>query len=223
MRTGALLVIVASLTAPALFGQHDDERVDPSQLFRRAMAEEPDFDEQILMLEELVKTHPRSIWADDALWAIGEMYAQKKQRGKAIGYKRQLVSWYPGCHLESYTQALPVYKKSFVPALRQACRDMGQLPAYRGRRMVVPERSRAAALVNPVPVAVAHDLALMYERQGDFVKAARYYRRCLKRLPARGYLTRFVRDNYERIRELAEHQERTGKQKQAREDQPKGK
>ncbi len=200
-------------------GQHDDERGDPGVLFKGAM-EETDFEEQAIGLQEIVKGYPRSIWADDALWFLGEMYMQKGDLSKAAEFKLKLLEKYPlgRCHLERYTQRQNVYKKSLVPSLKQAFVEMGRVTVERGMRYSVARKSQSRLISNPVPSAVYYDLAQIYRRQGNYVKACRYYQRCIQTLPPEGYLTQFVREGYVEARELADVQKmmqasKTGKKR----------
>lgn len=191
----ALAALALAATAT---GQREDDRPDPEQLFKAACEDEIELDERVPLLERLVKLYPKSKWADDAVWLMGEMCAQSKRRKEAIGYKARLAKLYPNCRLEGYTHGLSVYKKSFVPTLGSLFRNMGHV-RFTGKRRF--------AFTNPVPIAVNHDLAVMYDRQGNYVESSRYYKACLRRMPANGVLTELIRKNYDRVREKAEVQQ----------------
>ena len=198
MRRLWISALAALALAGTTLGQREDDRPDPEQLFKAACEDETEIDERLRALGHLAKLYPRSKWADDAVWLMGEMCAQAKRRKEAIEYKTRLTKRYPNCRLQAYTKNLKVYKKSFIPTLGSLFRSMGHVK-FKSRRKF--------AFTNPVPIAVNHDLAVMYERQGNYVESKRYYRACLRRMPAEGALTKFIRKNYDRVREKAEIQQ----------------
>ena len=203
------IVLGGLLLASVGLGQHEDERMDPKAFFQKTMMEGLDLEEVLISLDELVKKHPRCVWADDALWVMGEMSRQAKARDKELHYKSELMQRFKGgMHLQRFTRTLKVFKKSFVPVLEQAYRDMGHMVVKRGHGVKLYRPTQTSFISNPLPVAVQYDLARLYEKKGDFVQAARCYRYCLSKLPKEGFLTKFVREQYESIRELAEHQRR---------------
>ena len=208
MRRSIVMVLALVSLAPFVMAQHDDERADPGKVYKDIMLKELDLEEQLIGLAQLVKEHPRCIWADDALWALGELCSQKKRRKDALKYKLELVVRYPQCNLEPLTETLKVYRKSFIPPLKQAYREMGQVVARQGRRVAVVGGSERVHVVNPVLPAVHHDVALLYERQSDFINAARHYKKCLAKLPPEGYLTKFIQENYDKAKDFAQYQAR---------------
>ncbi len=206
-RRALLLAVLACAAGPA-FGQHDDEREDPGAKFREIMEKQKDVELQILDLKELVQTHPRCIWTDDALWALGQICMKHRRWDEAIAYKSRLVEKYPPgrIHLEAYTRRLPLYRRSSIPALSRALREMGRVPVDHRRLYGFVKKSQRRMIVDPTSPALYMDLAGLYRRRGDYVNAARFYRLLIQALPPEGYLTKFVRESYEEIRDLAEYQ-----------------
>lgn len=202
------LTAFAMLTAawPA-WGQRAEEFADPEVLFKSAMAADLDLDHRLATLADLAKRHPRSRWADDAVWAMGELCAQQKRRDKAIEYKVRLVKRYPLCALQPYTKTTAVYHKSFVPTLEKLFHTMGHARVGKDRQV---------AFVSAAPMAVNHDLAGIYEHRGDYKKAKRYYEACLRGLPKEGVLAHFIRKSHDRVCKVLQLQE------QLKQYQPKG-
>jgi len=200
----ALGVLAAAWPA---WAQRADEFADPEVLFKSAMAADLDLDHRLATLADLAKRHPRSRWADDAVWAMGELCAQHKRRDEAIEHKIRLVKRYPRCVLQPYTKTTTVYRKSFVPVLEKLFHSTGHARVGKNRRV---------AFVSAAPTAVNHDLAGMYERRGDYKQAKRYYEACLRRLPKEGVLARFIRKSHGRVCKMLELQE------QLKQYRPKG-
>jgi len=188
--------------ADLAYGQREEVQATPEELFQAACEDAEDLDERLQQLASLVAEYPRSKWADDAVWTMGELCRQAKRPRKALEHKTLLVKKYRHCRLQPYTKALDVYKKSFVSALEKLLRNLGHVKF---------KRDQPFTYFRPEPIAMNHDLAVIYERLGDYVQSKRYYRACLRKMPKEGVLTDLIRKNYERAAENLRIQESLGK------------
>ena len=193
-------------TVGVAYGQREDAVATPEELFQAAGEDAEDLDERLEALADLVKKHPRSKWADDAVWMMGELCKQAKRPREAIEYKTLLVKKYPHCRLQPHTKTLRVYKRSFVSALGRLLKNLGHVKFRKNQR---------PTYFRPEPIAMNHDLAVIYERLGDYAKSKRYYEACLRKMPKEGLLTDSLRKNYERVAENV--RVRQSLQKQTRE------
>lgn len=200
------LSVVLLWTAGVADAQREDAEATPEELFQAACEDAEDLDERLEMLADLVKKHPRSKWADDSVWMMGELCKQAKRPREAIEHKTLLVKKYSHCRLQPYTKTLSVYRKSFIPTLEKLLKHLGHVKFGKNRRFTY---------FRPEPIAMNHDLAVIYERLGDYAKSKRYYEACLKRMPKEGLLTDSLRKNYERVAENV--RVRQSLQKQTRE------
>ena len=186
------LAAVLLWIAGVAYGQREDAVATPEELFQAACEDAEDLDERLEALADFVKQHPRSKWADDAVWMMGELCKQAKRTREAIEHKSRLVKKYPHCRLQPYTRKQRVYKRSFVAALAKLLKNLGHVKFGKDQRFTY---------FRPEPIAMNHDLAVIYERLGDYPRSKRYYEACLKRMPREGLLRDLVQKNYERVAE----------------------
>jgi len=144
----------------------DAAEKEARQLFRSAFAENVEAKKRVEILEALVKDHADSRWADDALWALGEMAAQAGRREQAVQYRRGLMERATPPSLESFTCNLPIYSNSRVPKALYLLTVTGNRYAKDGIKAVP---------FNPVPMLVHEDLALDYEAMKMLNQALREY------------------------------------------------
>ncbi|MFO7955788.1 MAG: tetratricopeptide repeat protein [Candidatus Brocadiia bacterium] len=175
-------------TAPT---PQDSEKA--GRVFRRVWTEEMPPDEKVRLLESIVKDHPRSEWADDALWALGEAARQEGLPARMMHYWHYLLSARPDVRLEDYTRSLPIYLRSGLPQVEMLLLAEGQSMVPRRRDVVNTEEAnlflmRNARRFNPVPMTVWGELAECYRKRGRLSLALKAYRKALEAAPESGRL-----------------------------------
>jgi tetratricopeptide (TPR) repeat protein len=181
-------------TAPT---PQDSEKA--GRVFRRVWTEEMPAAEKVRLLESIVKDHPRSEWADDALWALGEAARQEGLPARMMHYWHYLLSARPDVRLEDYTRSLPIYLRSGLPQVEMLLLAEGQSMVPRRRDVVNTEEAnlflmRNARRFNPVPMTVWGELAECYRKRGRLSLALKAYRKALEASPESGRL----RERYSR-------------------------
>jgi len=166
---------------------------DAGELFKTAFGKRRSVPEQIRILQEVLSKHPRSKWADDALWIVGERFTRAKQYRSALHFRLRLWKEYPACRLEPFSTRQRIYRASRVPGIKLIFDRSGHIGTVSQRRVLKP--------MNVVPITVAEDIALLYRRCGESRKAARWYRVVLAKCPAEGIYRELIEKN---LRELDE-------------------
>ncbi|MFW6118955.1 MAG: tetratricopeptide repeat protein [Planctomycetota bacterium] len=222
-----VLALLALVAAPARAGTHPSSPGTPippdgsptqettaapaaqdsaqaGRVFRRVWTEEMPPAEKVRLLESIVKDHPRSDWADDALWALGEAARQEGLPERMMQYWHYLLSARPDVRLEDYTCSLPLYRRSGLPQVEMLLLAEGQSFVPRRRDVLSSDGAemfmmRNARRFNPVPMTVWGELAECYRRGGRLSLALKAYRKALEAAPESGRL----RERYsERMHEM---------------------
>ena len=149
-------------------------------------------EERVAALEQIVKDHPRSVWADDALWILGETARQMRppRHDKVIYYWQILVSEHPHVELEEITRTLGLYQASGLPQVefylvrtgRSYVLQNGIMARLRGTDRVLVN----ARAFNAVPMCVWEGLAQAYRSLGKHKPALAAYRMAYRAAPNGG-------------------------------------
>jgi len=190
-----IALIVAACVAIWAIQQADcaDEATEQEarQLYAQAFEDPLTPGECMAVLEQLAKDYADTRWADDALWALGEMAHGKGDTRSAILFRRQLLEGYSPPCLEPYTRSLRIYLRSRVPRVLFVLEQTGQLYHMEGRQ---------AVQFNPIPMLTREELALDYERMGLLEMALREYQRAIAAAPPDGPLARLYARRLERLK-----------------------
>ncbi len=165
---------------------------DPAGAFRQALLGALTPDERVAALEQIVKDHPKSPWADDALWVLGETARKLKpeRHDKVIYYWQFLMAQHPHVELEGFTRTLGVYKTSGLPQAqfyltrtgRSYVLQAGVTSRLRGTRRVLIN----ARAFNTVPMSVWAGLGHAYRALGKHKPALAAYRNAQRAAPIGG-------------------------------------
>lgn len=196
--------------APRL--EEGEPQLDPAEAFRQAFAGEMKREDAVTLLQRIAKECPDSVWADDALWALGQDARNRKDHRRVIYYWQFLMAARPDVQLEDFSREQELYRRSGLPEARYYLEATGQTyrrgdgRQARGRTLFVDAKP-----VNPVPVRVLEGLGEAYERLGQYELALRAYRKGVEHAPTRKRLIEGCRDSVARVEKkiaLLEAQER---------------
>jgi tetratricopeptide (TPR) repeat protein len=204
------LAVTAGLCLAA--GETLDARVE--RMFRDAFRRDRTMTQRAEMLESLVKDHPQSKWADDALWALAEMADAMKNRDAAVRFRRALAERETPPTLEPFTRTLPIYTESRVPRVLYLLSMSGNRYKRDGVRAVP---------FNPLPMMLHEELAMDYEEMGQLELALQEYRLAEKAAPEGDFFARTYAARASRIEarlKTAEDAEPKPKPEEARPAQP---
>ncbi len=175
-------------------------KTDPGEvLFRSAFEQQLSPDRRVQVLERVVKEHPESPFADDALWVLGEAARRQQITMRVLYYWQFLVARWPAIHLEDYTRSLDFYRASPVGSIQHLLEMEGTLFTPQPGRIVTGVGAESfaysnAAAFNPAPMLVWEELGDCYARLGKPALAATAYGRSMAVSPAGGKLSGRFRD-----------------------------
>ncbi len=186
-----LLLALAATAAAAEGPQKPDQA---QALFRSAFEQQLEPDRRVQVLERIVKEHPESPWADDALWVLGEAARRQQLPRRVLYYWQFLMARWPGVHLEDYTRSLEFYRLSPVGGIEHLLEAEGTLYSRRPGRVIPGNEADSfaysnAVAFNPAPMLVWEELGDCYARLGKRDLAAAAYRRALAAAPVSGSLS----------------------------------
>ena len=205
MRLVVILLAMTALTAaqPPAAAPPQDGPDEPEATFRRAVLEEPEAKERVAALKQIVKEHPDSAWADDALWLLGEAARKEERWDGVVRYWHVLMAGKRKAELEDLTKSLPVYKASGLPQVSFYVARMGLKYVYKGGVRV---KSRQGGRLfydvepfNPLPMAVWAGLGRAYDALEKPSLSLKSYRKAAKSAPSAGPWRRRYE---ERVRDL---------------------
>ncbi len=141
------------------------ERGNAEALFRSAFDPELEPPERVERLEQVIKEHRDSAWADDALWVLGEAARRRKAHERVAYYWQLLVARADELHLEEYTTGLAIYRESALPAVRYLLRMEGTV--YRPATVDVITSDAADMFLYTNVEPYAPEPVLIWEALGD--------------------------------------------------------
>ena len=192
-----LVLSLCGLLTSAPLARAADEAAEKEALqqYKSAFQEGLDNKKRIETLESVVKEHPDSQWADDALWVLGEVAARGGRRDLAVQFRRKLTERPAPPNLEAFTCALPVYETSRVPRALYLLNLTGNRYKRDGIKAVP---------FNPIPMLVHEDLALDYQLMGLAKLALHEYELAAAAAPPDGLFQRTYKRRAERLKETLE-------------------
>jgi len=191
--TVLVVLVFAAVPARAAAPPDGQEAEEVGRMFGQVWAEEIPPTEKVRLLESVVKDHPDSRWADDALWVLGEAARQEGLSGRMMHYWQYMLSARPDVRLENFTRQLPLYRRSGLPQVEMLLVTEGR-SFVRGRPDVVNDGEapmflmRNAKRFNAVPMTVWGELAKCYRQRGRLSLALKAYRKALEVAPESGRL-----------------------------------
>ena len=191
------LFLLAVSLAPAGVARAADDATERAARARytEAFLEEVRPPECVEVLEEVVRQYPKSVWADDALWALGEIADRTGRDHKAILYRQALMARSERPKLEDDTKRLSLYESSRLPRIVRLLEMTGTRYRRKGIRAVA---------FNPLPMVAHEEIALGYSKLHRYDLAARHYKLARREAP-----------DSELLRERLERQIERMEQKQA--------
>ena len=212
------VLLLAGVVATCCLGQEEPAEQDaPEALFRRAFAEKCRPTDRIRLLERIAREHSDSKWADDALWALGEIARQHRLVRRVFYYWQFMMTRDETPELEEFTRTLALYRRSSLFRARYL------LDAEGNSYIMIPQRSAKSqdgdsALradgagpqpvryvcrpFNAVPMVVWAELGACYEQLSRPRLALDAYRKALDCAPRSGRWPAVYRKRVERLEEL---------------------
>ena len=200
----AFLALLGTLAASALAQTDEAPPADVGKMFRRVFTETMKPVERVQALERIVKEHPDSEWADDALWVLGEAARRQQLAYRVVYYWQYMMARPAQPRLEAFTRTLPLYRKSSLSRVVFLLEAEGvsllPTPAAPPPRKSTDEGASAPQQVtrtrerlflgcrpfNAVPMVVWAELGACYEQVKKPRLALRAYRKALKAAPGTG-------------------------------------
>jgi hypothetical protein len=202
-----LSIAIALILALGVASYAAEEDPSPGEsLYRRAFESGLELAERVELLERVVKEHPDSRWADDALWVLGESARQRGRPRLVVYYWQYLLVSRPQVGLEDFTLGQPVYRDSRLHQIRLFARMTGSTYS-RDQEVRGGERRDEHVYINarpfdPVPVAVWEGLGHAYRHMRKSKMAARAYRMARMAAPERGLWAQRYREGLRHLEEL---------------------
>ncbi len=187
---GLLTVLAATASAA-----EPPTKTEPGEaLFRSAFEQQLEPDRRVHVLERVVKEHPKSPFADDALWVLGEAARRQGRTMRVLYYWQFLVARWPAIHLEDYTRSLDFYRTSPVGGIAHLLELEGTLFTPQRGHIVTGTGVESfaysnAVAFNPAPMLVWEELGDCYARLGKSDLAATAYSRSMAVAPVGGKLS----------------------------------
>jgi len=200
----AFAVVAVAADGPSRASSSPQDAVALEDAYRQAFEDDLTPTDRVAALERIVKEHPESRWADDALWALGEAARQQQLSRRVIYYWQYMMGRVMQPRLEPYTRTLPLYRTSSLRRAEYLLEVEGaafQQPKPRddGKEQDGRELRQAPSVVkaggrvfldcrpfNPVPMVVWGELGARYERLGRLRLALSSYQRAAARAPETG-------------------------------------
>jgi len=188
MDTRKALAVLGALVAllPGVMAADQAPIRDPGAEFRAAFAEGLGPGQSARMLVRLVKEHPQSEWADDALWVLGETARRQRQPGRVVYFWQYLMAKEPGAELEEFTRSLELYRRSPLRSIMVLMEAEGTAYVPDGRGIPDARSFFIAKPFNAVPMSVWEELGRSYLTLGKPALALKAYRRALACAPEQG-------------------------------------
>jgi len=178
---GALVALLSGVTAA------DQAPIDgPGAEFRAAFAEGVEPVQSARMLVRLVKEHPQSEWADDALWVLGETARRQRRPDRVVYFWQYLMARKPGAELEEFTRSLELYRRSPLGNIMVLMEAEGTAYVPDGKGITDGRSFFVAKPFNALPMAVWEELGRSYLTLGKPAVALKAYQRALACAPERG-------------------------------------
>jgi hypothetical protein len=161
------------------------------KLFREAFANQTTPPQRVRLLERVVKEHPDTDWADDALWTLGEAARRQHLHRAVVYYWQYLMGRYPEAELEPFTCRQTVYKESRVAAINDLLLREGSRYKRTGLK-VQPGQERKSFVygnvdvIDPLPMLVWEGLGDAYRRLEMEELAHKAYLKSAEAAPTEG-------------------------------------
>lgn len=203
MDTRRALAILGALAAllPGVMAAEPTASDDPGAEFRAAFEEGVPPVRSARILVRLVKEHPRSEWADDALWVLGEAARRQKRPDRVVYFWQYLMASKPDAELEEFTRSLELYRRSPLGSIMVVLEAEGTAYVPDAEAKAQGRAFFVAKPFNAVPMSVWEELGRSYLRLGKPSLALKAYQRALACAPEHG---RWKGRYRTRIRTLAE-------------------
>ena len=192
-----VLVLAGGASAPEAEGPDEARSV-----FEHAFDEETTVAERVHALERIVKESPDSKWADDALWALGELARQEGQARRVAYYWQYLMAVHPEPRLEEFTRSLPLHRQSGLAQVEFLLRLTGQSYVRDDGRLERDDNDKVFVNVkpfSPVPMLVWAGLGHSYEQLDKLEMSLKAYQEALRRAPAAGQWREAYADSARRV------------------------
>ncbi len=204
-------VLIAIVLAAAALPTEAAEKtsLDPRRAFQRAFTAKMAPRRRVALLESIAKEHPESPWADDALWALGEVARRNDDPRRVVCYWQYLMNRRPDAELEDYTRTLQLYRTSTLPQIELLLLSEGNSyvmdePEVREGQSATLFLVKNARRFNPLPMVVWEEVGECCAELDKPRVALRAYRKALQAAPEKG---RWRTDYWERIQRLEERLE----------------
>ncbi len=184
-RTFAILSAVLALSAAAMAADQVPAE-DAGAEFRGAFAEGVPLAESAHILIRLVKEDPRSEWADDALWVLGEMARQQRLPHRVVYFWQYLMASRSDAELEEFTRSLELYRKSPLHNIMVVMEADGTAFVPDGAGIADGRSFFVAKPFNAVPMSVWEELGRSYLTLDKPALALKAYQKALACAPEHG-------------------------------------
>ncbi len=188
MDTRKALAVLGALVAwlPGAIAADQALVDEPGAEFRAAFADGVEPVQSARMLVRLVKEHPQSEWADDALWVLGETARRQRRPDRVIYFWQYLMARRPGAELEEFTRSLGLYRRSPLGNIMVLMEAEGTAYVPDGKGIPEGRSFFVAKPFNAVPMSVWDELGRSYLTLGKPAVALKAYQRALACAPERG-------------------------------------
>jgi len=184
-------------TCTALWAADEVKEAEAQKQFEQAFDLGLKLKKRVEILQKVVSEYPESAWADDALWALGEIASRYGFEKYAVRFRQELVERKDTPKLERFTGTTWIYHQSRIPGVLWILERTGH--RYRREKM-----SEKAIAFNPLPMVVNEDLALAYRQRGKPEEALNYYRKALTCAPEGGLFASIYQRRIKRLEEEIE-------------------